>query len=367
MIGGKLDRLITILNYTNVQTDTGAVQKVWSEYVTNLPCRYDASSGGTGVESNQRVESDVVTFTIRYPHSFTVTPSMHVLYDGIVGKILSVDENPRAGRRTELNIKCDFKDNYTLVTMTPTRLLFEIYQTGLGLTTAQKTKYLELFEALNNSGFLFELDRLHVYAGLTEAASKKSLVGSYEAVLHTISTWTIGDGFTQVANGYIDTGFTPSNGTKFTASDAGFGIIWENKPNADGYVFGVLDNTVNQQDFMQFIPSAGLGSNNALVSLNSTTQVGLTNPDITYTEDLIYATRSNTSVTIGVGSNTQTGTSAVGTRVSGFTSVDGALRNRGFAVVPTITSGNIVASWHGSSQLDGLELQGIIDAWRATI
>jgi len=286
---------------------------------------------------------------------------------GKVGKILSVDENPKAGRRTEVNIKADFKDNNSEVVITPARLLFEIYQTGLGLTQAEKDKYWTLFQNLDNAGFLFELDRLHVYAGLTETASKKSLIGSYVAIPHTISTWVIGEGFTQVADGYIDTAFYPANGTKFTETDAGMGIIWENKANQDGYVCGVLDNVANQRDFLQFIPSAGGGANNFIASVNSTDSGVAIQADLAYTETLFYAIRSGTALTAYVGSTSQDGVSTQGGRVADYTSIDGALRNRGFAVVPTITSGNIVASWHGSSAIDGLELQGIIDEWRDTI
>lgn len=89
--------------------------------------------------------------------------------------------------------------------------------TGLTLTDADKLKYNNLFLALRAAGIHDKIDRLHIYAGATEAAALKSLFGNYTAIPLNSPTWTRAVGYIHTGTSAINPNF--SGAVNFTKND----------------------------------------------------------------------------------------------------------------------------------------------------
>lgn len=107
---GKYDNLMSLYTRSLTKSTTGQESITWTEYVTEIPCKYLSLGGSDNVEDTQRVASNMFEFRMHYPHSFEVLETMEILYEGSRFKIENIHESDN-GRRVELVIKATKKDN----------------------------------------------------------------------------------------------------------------------------------------------------------------------------------------------------------------------------------------------------------------
>lgn len=94
---GKLDRRITIIDYTTTTNAFGEKVQSWTTTKT-VWAQVKFTSGGERFEAKKVTEVNNLVFTIRY--DAVITSKAHVIYNGKVYGIESVFENQSAFRRT---------------------------------------------------------------------------------------------------------------------------------------------------------------------------------------------------------------------------------------------------------------------------
>lgn len=100
MRAGELDRRITIQQPNVTRNETGEEVTTWADVAT-VWAKADPVDGDEGFQSDRRVNTSRMQFTIRYRPG--VTAKMRVVYDGETFKIEDVREK---NRREGLVLDC---------------------------------------------------------------------------------------------------------------------------------------------------------------------------------------------------------------------------------------------------------------------
>ena len=107
---GKLDRIVTIQNYTLAANDYSTKRtKSWVNYATGVPASKDYTPGNVGnetVEAHQQVSVSGGIWVIRYDSG--VNDKMRIVYGGVNYYITRVQE---IGRSRGLKLTTELRDN----------------------------------------------------------------------------------------------------------------------------------------------------------------------------------------------------------------------------------------------------------------
>jgi SPP1 family predicted phage head-tail adaptor len=91
---GKLDRQIDLQQYSEVRTDSGSFDKVWTK-LTTIWAVVNWKSGGEKNEADQDQGYNTVEFTIRFCSSISANEKQRILYNNEYFDIEYVNEIER--------------------------------------------------------------------------------------------------------------------------------------------------------------------------------------------------------------------------------------------------------------------------------
>lgn len=107
MIGGKLDRRITIQTLTTTRATDGSELTSWSTYMANEPAQFKPEPGNESDITEQTVATVRGTFTIRTSNtSKAINAAMRISYDGLIWNINNI--NPY-NRKEYIEIKAEVR------------------------------------------------------------------------------------------------------------------------------------------------------------------------------------------------------------------------------------------------------------------
>ena len=231
------------------------------------------------------------------------------------------------------------------------------YITGLTLTSGEIDSFNTLYLALRSNNYHTEIDRLNIYGSATQAASNKSLFGSFTATPMNSPTWTRKVGYIHTGTSAINSNYTISTqAVKFALDNHVIGNRTDNKNNTTLAFTGAV-GTASPAVALQCavvgltgVSYASLAIQNANVFTGRTTQSRFAIRRLNSSGYTAYMDNSTQSVTQ--------------TRTQPLPSVawyDGA-RNLDGAVSFSVESGVIsVYSYHGSSVVVPTTLNTILD------
>ena len=103
---GSLDRKITIRQYVETQSGTGAVALAWSD-LAEVWAAVNYGSGTEKFNADQERAFQGVTFIIRYNGSLSIDKKMRILYEGNEYDITAIVE---MGRRKFWQIAAELRE-----------------------------------------------------------------------------------------------------------------------------------------------------------------------------------------------------------------------------------------------------------------
>lgn len=105
MIGGKLDRRITIEQLNVTRATDGGEATTWSSYMASEPAQFTPDTGSEGEVTDQTVATVRGTFTIRTSNtSKAITAAMRISFDSKYWNITNI--NPY-NRKEYIEIKAE--------------------------------------------------------------------------------------------------------------------------------------------------------------------------------------------------------------------------------------------------------------------
>ena len=269
------------------------------------------------------------------------------------------------------NIKCTVSainsagttsaDSNTIVRILDT--LTNNYITGLTLTSGEIDSFNTLYLALRSNNYHTEIDRLNIYGSATQAASNKSLFGSFTATPINSPTWSRKVGYTHTGTSYLTTGYTPSiNSVKATLNNNSYIVGFNNLPNtADSMLGGAT--------------SSGLPSGLSLYSVNINLLIrsyatgnitAFTNRLLSDTYAAIVRT-SSTSITGYLNSATSINASTVNNPIVDLEIFEGARNLSGVASLPMVSGSISRYGCIGSANINPVTFNTIVQNFIASL